>query len=83
MNIQHKKEISFYCYAIVPMGFAISTIISILSHDITFPLTVKNVLNESLRNIWFLFLFSLFFYPIYIWMKQVFGRWKEEEKRGW
>ncbi|MGF7534742.1 hypothetical protein AAGG74_13755 [Bacillus mexicanus] len=82
MKIQHKKEIAFYCYAIIPMGFVISTIISILSHDITFPLTVRNILDESLKNIWFLILFSLFFYPTYIWMKQVFGCWKEEENRG-
>ncbi|WP_047477427.1 hypothetical protein [Bacillus siamensis] len=82
MKIQHKKEIAFYCYALVPVGFVIYTIISILFQDITFPLTVRKVLHESLRNMGSLLLFSLFFYPSYIWMKKEFGRWKEEEKRG-
>ncbi|WP_269774029.1 hypothetical protein [Bacillus siamensis] len=82
MKIQHKKEIALYCYALVPVGFVIYTIISILFQDITFPLTVRNVLHESLRNMGSLLLFSLFFYPSYIWMKKEFGRWKEEEKRG-
>ncbi|MDK4253244.1 MULTISPECIES: hypothetical protein [Bacillus] len=82
MKIQHKKEIAFYCYAIVPMGFVIYTVISILFQDITFPLTVRNVLHESLRNLGSLILFSLFFYPSYIWMKKEFGSRKEAERRG-
>lgn len=70
MKIQHKKEIAFYCYAIVPMGFVIYTVISILFQDIIFPLTVRNVLHESLRNLGSLILFSLFFYPSYIHMDE-------------
>ncbi|PAD64763.1 hypothetical protein CHH79_05770 [Bacillus siamensis] len=82
MKIQHKKEIALYCYTVVPIWFAISIVIAIFSHDITFPLTVRNVLHEFLRNMGSLLLFSLFFYPSYIWMKKEFGRWKEEERRG-
>ncbi|KAF1677761.1 hypothetical protein [Bacillus sp. SKDU12] len=83
MKVQHKKELKFYCFVMTPLVFVVLTVISFILQEITFPVTARAFLNASWHNLLFLIPFSLFFYPVHIWMKKEFGRWNDaERKRG-
>ncbi|WP_069838346.1 hypothetical protein [Bacillus sp. F56] len=81
MKVQHKKELTFYCFVTIPAAFVVLTVISFVLQEITFPVTASAFLYASWHNLLFLIPFGLFFYPVHIWMKREFGCWNDAEKK--